>query len=94
MAKRASTIIAPSQQIHDVLKRYNVKSPVYLLPTGVDPDIFKNPPEKVQEFRKTLDEKYPVLAGKRILLFAGRVGKEKNISFILKMMPAILLKET
>jgi len=93
MAKRASTIIAPSQQIHDVLKRYNVKSPVFLLPTGVDPEIFKNTPAKVEEFRKTLEVKYPVIAGKRILLFAGRVGKEKNISFILKMMPGILLRE-
>ncbi len=90
MATRAETIIAPSAQILDVLKRYKVKKPAHFLPTGIDPLIFVNDKFKVEEFRQQLEKKYLNLAGKRILLFAGRVGKEKNISFLLRIMPAVL----
>jgi 1,2-diacylglycerol 3-alpha-glucosyltransferase len=92
MANRAETIIAPSIQILDVLKRYKVKKTAHLLPTGIDPLLFNNKKKNVTEFRKKMDDKFPALSGKRILLFAGRVGKEKNISFLLQMMPGILIK--
>ncbi len=93
MANRAETIIAPSDQIIDVLKRYKVKRPVHLLPTGIDPALFNNEQEKIDSFRLKLEEKYPELTGRRILLFAGRIGKEKNISFLLQIMPEILAKQ-
>lgn len=92
MANRADALIAPSSQICEILKRYKVKKTAYLLPTGIDSFLFQNDSEKVTFFRKTLEEKYPQLIGKRILLFAGRVGKEKNISFLLNMLPEILHK--
>jgi len=41
-------------------------------------------------FREKLEELFPRLKGKRILLFAGRIGKEKNIGFLLEIFPAIL----
>lgn len=92
MAKRAATIIAPSVQIQDVLKRYKIKTPSHLLPTGVDPDLFRNDPAVVADFRKKMEVKYPGLSGKRILLFAGRIGKEKNVSFLLRILPEIIKK--
>ncbi len=89
MASRSETVIAPSSQIKDVLARYKIKKPVYLLPTGIDAALFSNPAESVKAFRTQMNAKYPALAGKRILLFAGRIGKEKNISFLLRTMPEI-----
>lgn len=89
MASRSETVIAPSSQIKDVLTRYKIKKPVNLLPTGIDAALFSNPAESVKAFRAQMDAKYPALAGKRILLFAGRIGKEKNISFLLRTMPEI-----
>jgi len=93
MANRSETVIAPTDQILDVLKRYKVKKTAHLLPTGIDPDLFRNDPVKTAAFRLKLEEKYPELLGKRILLFAGRIGKEKNVSFLLKLLPAILKKK-
>ncbi len=93
MANRSDTIIAPTDQILDVLKRYKVNKPAHLLPTGIDPGLFCNEPGKVVSFRLKLEEKYPELAGRRILLFAGRVGKEKNVSFLLRILPEILAKQ-
>lgn len=92
MAKRSEAVIAPSSQILDVLKKYKVKTPTYLLPTGIDPEFFSHGREEVDAFRRTLEGKFPTLAGKRILLFAGRVGKEKNLSFLINIMPGILSK--
>ncbi len=89
MAKRADAIIAPSEQIREVLVRYKVKKPVHLLPTGIDPSLFTHPQEEVEAFRSSLENRYPVIRGKRILLFAGRVGKEKNLSFLLSCAPEI-----
>lgn len=89
MARRADAVIAPSEQISDVLRRYKVKKPVHLLPTGIDPILFTHTPEETAEFRASFEQKYPMLEGKRILLFAGRIGKEKNISFLLSCMVEI-----
>ena len=83
MARRADAVIAPTEQISEVLRRYKVKKPAYLLPTGIDPTLFTHTPEETAEFRQSFEAKYPSLRGKRFLLFAGRVGKEKNISFLL-----------
>lgn len=90
MAKRSDAVIAPSQEILDVLKRYKVKNTSYLLPTGIDPLFFQSEPSDVVEFRQKLEIKFPALKGRRILLFAGRIGKEKNLSFLFTIMPEIV----
>ncbi len=92
MAKRADAIIAPTEQIRAVLNRYKVKKPAHLLPTGIDPVLFTHPEEEYAGFRDSFEAKYPVIRGKRVLLFAGRIGKEKNLSFLLSCMPDIFGK--
>jgi glycosyltransferase involved in cell wall biosynthesis len=92
--RRADRIIVPTTQIKAVLKEYKVRKETYLLPTGVDPLLFQHSKEEAQKFRRHLEEKYPQLAGKRILLFAGRIGKEKNISFLLRILPEIIKKHS
>lgn len=93
MARRSDAIIAPSMEILNVLKRYKIKKTSHLLPTGIEPDFFQNKPSDVVEFRKHMENKYPALQGKKILLFAGRIGKEKNLSFLFSIMPEILKNE-
>jgi len=92
MAKRADTIIAPSDQIIDVLKKYKIKQSAYLLPTGIDPDIFDIPTDLVADYRLTFEKKYPCVRDRKILMFAGRVGREKNLSFLIRLFPKILEK--
>lgn len=89
MAKRADSIIAPSSQIKDVLTRYKIKKRVALLPTGIDQNLFTHTREETVEFRLRFEDKFPIITGKRLLLFAGRIGNEKNISFLLRLLPRI-----
>ena len=90
--KRSYRVIVPTQQIDDVVHRYRSKTQTFLLPTGIDPELFDHDEGESAVFRKRLEELFPRLRGKRILLFAGRVAKEKNIGFLLNILPDIVAR--
>jgi glycosyltransferase involved in cell wall biosynthesis len=90
--KRAWTVIVPTLQIQELLKKYRIKKHSYLLPTGIEPQLFTRDAGGVASFKELLIQKYPQLAHKRILLFAGRIAKEKNINFLLTIAPLIIAK--
>jgi glycosyltransferase involved in cell wall biosynthesis len=94
LLKQADLVIVPTPQIEEMLKTYRVKKETRRLPTGVDPDLFKHSGEELAGFRAGMEKKYPVVRGKRLLLFAGRVSKEKNISFIIGLFPELLVKHS
>jgi 1,2-diacylglycerol 3-alpha-glucosyltransferase len=81
---RCNMVIAPSQLVINYLRRIGVEAPIVNIPTGIDLDEFKdlNP--------SWLKEKHGVKDDERILLFVGRLGKEKNVNFLLKAFQAVL----
>jgi glycosyltransferase involved in cell wall biosynthesis len=87
--KRAYKLIVPTPQIEEVIKKYKIKKETFLLPTGINPDFFEHDKAETAWFREKLEERYPALKARRILLFAGRVAKEKNLGFLLQILPAI-----
>jgi glycosyltransferase involved in cell wall biosynthesis len=54
--------------------------------------LFDHTDDEGEIFRKKIEDPFPKLKGKRILLFAGRIVKEKNLDFLLNMLPEILKK--
>ncbi|MDR0669030.1 MAG: glycosyltransferase [Treponema sp.] len=90
--KRSAAVIVPTTQIVEVVKKYRIKKEIYLLPTGIDPEYFTFNHLQIADFRGTMEMMYPLLKDKRILLFAGRVTKEKNIDFLLRILPGIVEK--
>jgi len=88
--RRSDMIIVPSDQAEEKIRSYHKKKEIRQLPTGIDPDLFRHSAESVKQFRTLMEEEYPVIRGKRILLFAGRVAKEKNISFIIQLFSDLL----
>ena len=83
---KCDVTLAPSPQSKKILEDYGVQSKIVVLPTGIILDQFKNGVEK--RFR----EKYG-LENEKILLFVGRVGHEKNISFLIKALKKIIEKQ-
>lgn len=91
MAEKASAIycnmcdhiIAPSYEVKRELLRYGVKKDMTIIPTGVS----------VNSFLDNFDEndienikiKYGINKTEKILLFVGRLGKEKNIDFLIEV---------
>ncbi|HEY4694809.1 MAG TPA: glycosyltransferase [Candidatus Nanoarchaeia archaeon] len=71
-------VIAPTEAVKRELVRYGVKKPISVVAGGINLKKFA-PAEK-----GFLRKKYGTAASKVILLYVGRVGKEKNIEFILR----------
>jgi glycosyltransferase involved in cell wall biosynthesis len=92
--RRAYRVIVPSEVIRDYIKKYKTKKPPYILPTGIDDTIFyPRSGEENKDFRMSMEEAYPKLKRKKILLYAGRIGKEKNIELILKIAAEIIKEQ-
>jgi glycosyltransferase involved in cell wall biosynthesis len=85
-------VIVPTTQIDEVVHNYNHRTKTFLLPTGIEPELFDHTGEESEVFRKKLEETFPKLKEKRILLFAGRIVKEKNLGFLLNILPEILMR--
>ncbi len=87
--KRADEIIAPTRRIEQVVSDYKVDRPVDLLPTGIPEELFNFSLPRFRQIQRKLFSKFPQLKGKKVLLYVGRVVKEKNLAFLLDV-----LKET
>jgi glycosyltransferase involved in cell wall biosynthesis len=88
----SDTLIAPTTQVQDVIKRYKVKKDTFLLPTGIDTRYLDFSEAQKIEFKSKIETLCPVLVNKKILLFAGRITKEKNVGFLLEILPALIEK--
>lgn len=76
--------ITPSTQMKDLLVQYGVTKPVEVNPTGIKMDKFKI--FHGDDFRK----KFNIPADTILFLFMGRIGHEKNIPFLFKMLKRVL----
>lgn len=82
-----SGVIAPSEQVREVLQRYKIKTPISIIPTGVDLSEFTKPVE-TKKLRASLgiDEDAPVI------LSLSRIAMEKKIEMTIKAMPKLIKK--
>jgi 1,2-diacylglycerol 3-alpha-glucosyltransferase len=79
------TVIAPSHKIEKELKSYGVTKPILVVPGGIDTALY-------QEKAGYLREKYQLPDEAKIILFTGRLGKEKNLRFLIQAFKEISLK--
>ncbi len=75
---KCDQIIVPSSQVQKKLIKENVRAPVIVLPTGVP---LKNFSDGDMNW---LNQNYPNTRNKRVLLYVGRLAKEKNLEFLIK----------
>lgn len=80
---RCNSVIAPSYQMKYELESYGITSPIETLPFGVEEEEFSH--EVKWNVRTALD-----LPTEDLLLYAGRLGKEKNIDFLLRSFKCLL----
>lgn len=75
---RCDVIITPTVATRNYLRKLGVKTHMEVIPTGIDARIF-SPRDP-----RWLRNRYNIKPGEKVLLFVGRMGQEKNATFILK----------
>lgn len=83
VSKQTSAFIVPTQKMFDMLKSYHVKTIMEIIPTGINIDMFRN---NCEESRKEIRDKYGIKEDECVLLFLGRLAKEKNINELIDML--------
>ncbi len=82
-AKRAQVVISPTERMYKLLISYGINRPIEILPTGIDDSVSKIDESKLPSFKTEIYKEFPVLENKKILLYVGRVVKEKNLYMLL-----------
>ena len=81
--KTVSELIVPTKKTYDLFKeKYKVDRNIYIIPTGIDIDRFKKENIDKEKLEK-LKKKYKIKKDDFIGIFIGRLGKEKNVIFLL-----------
>ncbi len=83
---RCDGIVAPTKKIQDALIQYGTRSPIRIIPSGIKTGDFSD--SKTND----LHEKFGIPEGRKILVYAGRIVREKNVPFLLEVMDQIVHK--
>jgi glycosyltransferase involved in cell wall biosynthesis len=76
-------VIAPSQQLADVLVGYGVSAAIHTIPTGLNLDEFTGGD------RRAFRARFGIAADRPVMLLVGRVAHEKNIGFLLQVLGTV-----
>lgn len=77
-------IVTPSETVKEVLKTRGVITPIEVIPTGINFKMFD------KASGNFIREKYQISKESKILLFVGRMSKEKNLDILLDSFPMII----
>jgi len=82
-------VIVPTSKIEDLLISYGGKSPMAIIPTGIELDMFSSKNDGMDS-RLSLREQYGIAPTDKVLLFLGRISQEKNIDELLNVLASYL----
>ena len=87
---RANVVIAPTFKTKNSLLEYGVVKPIEIVPTGIPLEKFYDdiPSEKINTLKNNLG----LSQNDFVILFLGRVAKEKSIDVLISQMPQILAR--
>jgi len=87
--KHADAIIAPTEPMKQVLRSYGIECPITVVPTGIPEDDFLgvNKDDERKNSRWLLQ--FPQMRDRRLLLYVGRVGQEKNMDLLLDIVERV-----
>lgn len=77
----SDAVIAPTEKVEEMLRGYGVRNKVAVIPTGIELDKFA-PVRYGTDEVAALKAEYALTDTDRVLLYIGRISKEKNIEEI------------
>ena len=82
LANAVETIIAPSDKIRKILEGYQVSCPVEVIPSGIHLEKYQLC--KKEDWRKKIRMQLGISQDALVLVYVGRMAKEKNIEELLE----------
>ncbi|MGE4169795.1 MAG: glycosyltransferase family 4 protein [Candidatus Margulisiibacteriota bacterium] len=82
---RCDQVVVPSQAMKNTLNSYGITTPIDVIPTGVEIDTIPYS-SQASAFR----EAHQIPADRPLCIFVGRLGKEKNVYFLLDAFRQVL----
>ena len=86
ICRHAACIVAPSRKVELLLRDYSVRAPIQVIPTGVDLSAYRETPApgRLEELRR----RWHIPEDHTILLYLGRMAKEKNLERLIDQIAA------
>lgn len=78
-------VIAPSIKTKEMLEGYGIKTPISVIPTGIDLSAFdasKTPSNRIEQLKK----EYHIASDDLLILYVGRIAQEKSIDVVIEGM--------
>lgn len=75
---KCDAVVVPSSPIARMLREYGITTPTYVIPTGLDLNTARD-----EEVRSRLRQELGIPQDARVLLYVGRLAKEKNLGLLL-----------
>lgn len=79
---KANVVIVPTEKVKKLLINYNVKNTITVVPTGIQLDKYSKKHYSEQEIQ-LLRKKIGIKESDKVLLYVGRISKEKNIEEVM-----------
>ena len=87
--KRSDIIICPTERIQNVVKNYKIEKETKILPTGIPNNIGTVKKGQKALFYSQIYKGFPLKKKRRVLLYVGRVAKEKNLEFLFPVLEKV-----
>lgn len=84
------SLVVPSGVIEDALRGYGVTTPIRVIASGLNLSRFTRQVPDVSD--AALRQAHGLPEDARLLVFVGRVAYEKNIDFLIRMLPTVLAR--
>lgn len=84
-ANKCDLVVVPTKVVKQYLLKIGVHSPMEVIPTGIVLSDFEQNKDPFW-----LRKQYGIPPGEKVLLFVGRLGKEKNVPFLLEAFKELL----
>lgn len=83
---RTACIVAPTAKVERLLRDYGVRCRIEVIPTGVDLGAYRQEPDpgRMEELRR----RWGIPADRTVLLYLGRMAKEKNLEQLIDQIAA------
>ena len=91
--RHADAIIAPTVPMKEVLESYGITCPITVVPTGIPEEDFRGISKADEQINSRWLLQFPQMRGRKLMLYVGRVGQEKNMDFLLDVVERVIKDE-